>query len=562
MDGTANIAELPVAQAPQIQLSTVLKIPAVRQILSLVGVAASVAMGIAIFMWSQSPDYKQLYSGLEQSDRAAVADALRTSGLDFEIDVASGAIMVRAEDMHNARMQLASQGLPRASAGGMESMNDQSSFGVSQFMESARYQHAQEAELSRTIKSLRSVKDARVHLAMPKQSAFIRDQQRPSASVVLQLYGGQKLEAEQAMSIVNLVAGSIPGMRPSEVTLVDQFGRYLSESDTMTDEVLTAAQFKITAAREAEFKQKIEKMLTPMLGIGNMRSAVTLDLDFTITEQTTESYDPASQVVRSERVTQQQQKGQDAQNGGIPGALANTPPEAGGGAALEDGVPDTTVNTSSDETRNYEVDKTVSRTRAPTGNIRRISVAVLVDEAALFADVAQSDAAEATGDAAEDAVAAEPAVVEPEIDLARVEALVREAIGFDAARGDTVEVQSAPFKAPPELAEIDGPPIWENPMVREIAKQGAGVLLALALAFGIIRPMLKSIVEPPPGSLATLLPGQVQGAQPVTGQLDGPGESGGALTYQEKVTAARNITGHDPARVAQVVRKWIDTDAG
>ncbi|MEL6868230.1 MAG: flagellar basal-body MS-ring/collar protein FliF [Pseudomonadota bacterium] len=557
MEGTTNIAELPAPVAPQIQLSTLVRIPAVKQLMSLIGIAASVAIGVAVVMWSKSPDFTQLYGGLEERDAAAVVDALRTAGIEHDISSATGAIRVRSDQVHEARMQLASQGLPQGGTVGMEAMGDASSFGVSQFMESARYQHAQEAELSRTIKSLRSVQDARVHLAVPKQSAFIRDQQAPSASVLLHLYGGQQLEAAQAASIVNLVAGSIPGMSAADVTLIDQFGRLLSQSDAMTDEALSAAQFKISRALEADYRRRIEQLLTPLLGPGSIRAEVVADLDFTITEQTTERFDPSSQVVRSEQVSEQQRLAEDALNGGVPGALSNTPPEAGGNGALEDGVPDTTVNSSRQATRNYEMDKTVSRTRAPTGNIRRLSVAVLINEAAVLG----AAPAAAGDDAAQDDAAASN-VVAPAIDLERVTALVREAVGFDAARGDTVEVLSAPFVAPPEAAEVEGPAIWERPMVREIAKQATGVILALALAFGIVRPMLKSIVEPPPGSLTTLLPGQTSGAAAVSGQLDAPGESGGALTYQEKVTAARNITGHDPARVAQVVRKWIDTDGG
>ena len=231
-------------------------------------------------------------------------------------------------------MQLAAQGLPQTASGGMETVGESSSFGVSQFMETARYQHALEAELSRTIKSLRAVQEARVHLAIPKQSAFIRDQQRPTASVLLHLYGGQQLEEGQAASIVNLVAGSIPGMTAADVTLIDQFGRLLSTDDDMRD------------------------------------------------EETTEAFDPASQVVRSEQISEEQRRASDALAEGVPGALTNTPPEAGGEGATE-GEAAAAINSSRRATRNFEVDRTISRTRAPSGTIRRLSVAVLIDEAAI-----------------------------------------------------------------------------------------------------------------------------------------------------------------------------------
>ena len=219
----------------------------------------AVAAGVAIVLWSQKPDYRSLYNGLEERDAAAVVGALQAAAIEYEVSP-NGAILVRADQVQNARMQLAQQGLPQ-SRSGIESMGEDSSFGVSQFMETAKYQHALEAELSRTIKSLRAVKDARVHLAIPKQSAFIRDQQKPTASVLLHLYGGQQLEAGQASSIVNLVAGSIAGMMPADVTLIDQFGRLLSVGEAMSDDAMTANQFKMTRALEQDYGQRIEQLL-------------------------------------------------------------------------------------------------------------------------------------------------------------------------------------------------------------------------------------------------------------------------------------------------------------
>ena len=528
--------ELSNALPPQIQLANVLRIPAVRQLSLLVGVAVAVAAGFAVVLWSQTPDYSQLYSGLEERDAAAVVDALRTSGIEYEVNAATGAIMVRADDVHSARMQLASQGLPQTRSVGMDSVGDQSSFGVSQFMETARYQHALESELSRTIKSLRAVQEARVHLAIPKQSAFIRDQQKPTASVLLHLYGGQQLEAGQASSIVNLVAGSIAGMMPADVTLIDQFGRLLSVGEAMSDDAMTANQFKMTRALEQDYGQRIEQLLMPLLGAGSVRAEVVADLDFTIVEETRESFDPQSQVIRSEQVSEEQRKAGEGLDGGVPGALSNTPPEAGGVTNADGTTTASTINSSRRATRNFEMDKTISRTRAPTGTIRRLSVAVLIDETAI-----------ADGEA----------LTEPELE--RITALVREAVGFSAARGDTVEVLSAPFRQLPAAEPVDGPALWEQPAVREIGKQGLGVVLALVLGFGVVRPMLKSIVSPSQGGLNQLLPSADSSAAG-SAQLEAPGGAGSGLSYQEKVAAARNITGHDPARVAQVVRKWIDND--
>ncbi|MEL7310356.1 MAG: flagellar basal-body MS-ring/collar protein FliF [Pseudomonadota bacterium] len=561
MEVTTTTTELAAPEVPQVRLGTVLKIPAVRQFIALLGIAASVAAGVTVFMWSQSPSMTPLYGSLEDRDRAAVVEVLRASGIEHEIDPASGDIRVPADQVHDARMQLAAQGLPQGQAAGMESVGD-SSFGVSQFMETARYQHALEAELSRTIKSLRSVREARVHLAIPRQSAFIRDQQRPSASVLLQLYSGAELESGQAKAIVNLVAGSIPSMDEGDVTLIDQFGRMLSSKPGMEEEALTTNQFRIARNLEQELMRDVEQLLAPIFGQGSIRAKVEVDMDFTVSEQTTESFDPTSQVVRSERLAEEQRRAGDDVAAGTPGAIANTPPQAGGVPAVETGEAVQTVDSSRQELRNFEVDKTISHVRAPVGTIRRLSVAVLIDESALIPPaepVAEGDEAEATND--EDA-ATVAQVVEPEalVDLAEVERLVREAVGFNAARGDTVAVLSAPFKTVPDLPDDGGPAIWEDPVVRELAKQGLGVILALALAFGLVRPMLKTVVEAPPvvsESIQTLLP-EPGGSVGDPAQLEGPT---GGLTYQEKVAAARNITGHDPARVAQVVRKWIENDA-
>lgn len=553
MEATVTTTEIQTAAVPQIQLGNVLQIPAVRQVLLLVGVALAVAAGVAVVIWSQKPEYRSLYSGLEQREAAAVVDALRNAGVEYDI-ADSGAILVPADQLQSARMQLASQGLG-LSQGGMDDMGDSSSFGVSQFMETARYQHALEAELSQTIKSLRAVQEARVHLAIPKESAFIRDRQRPSASVLLQLYGGQQLEAGQAESIVNLVASSIPNMAPADVTLIDQFGTLLSSDGEMEDDAMTANQFKMTREFEADYRRRIEAILIPLLGHGNVRAEVTASLDFTVVEATTEAFDPASQVVRSEQINEQQRQANDALAGGVPGALTNTPPEAGGLAA-DPADAANTLNSSRSATRNFEMDRTISRTRSPSSRIQRLSVAVIVDEGAL----AGPEAPSGTGAAPADGATAEAGAAEP-LSLTEIEALVREAVGYDEARGDSVGVVVAPFRPVPLMEPGEGPAIWEQPIVREIGKQAGGVLLVLVLAFGIVRPMLKSILTPsaPGGGLNTLLPSDADGGGRVAGQLDAPSAPG--LSYQEKVAAARNITGHDPARVAQVVRKWID-DSG
>ena len=285
--------------------------------------------------------------------------------------------------MHDARIQLAAQGLPQSSSAGMQMMQDQSSFGVSQFMESARYQLALESELARTIGSLGAVREARVHLAMPKQSAFIRDNKGASASVLLHLFGGQVLEAGQASAIVHLVASSVPNLTASEVTLIDQHGRLLSSGDDQAAGAQAATQYNHSRRIEENYKQRIEDLLTPLVGHGRVRAEVVADIDFTYTEETRESFDPASAVVRSEQISEDRITGLSLP-GGIPGALSNQPAAVTAGANGEAGSESAASepqNSSRSSTRNYDVDRTIRHTRPQAGAIRRLSVAVLIDGA-------------------------------------------------------------------------------------------------------------------------------------------------------------------------------------
>lgn len=529
----------------QISLGGVLRIPAVRQVMLLVGVAASVAAGFAVVQWSQAPGYTQLYRDLDTADAAQVAEALRAAGIEYKLDTGSGVVLVAESKLHDARLELASQGLPQGAAAGMDLMQEQSSFGVSQFMEGARYQHALEAELARTISHIGAVREARVHLALPKQSAFIRDQKSASASVLLTLSRGRDLEADQAAAIVNLVASSIPNLSPGNVTLIDQQGRLLSAPGSETVDAQAASQFRHSRRLEETYKRRIEELLTPLVGPGRVRAQVVANLDFTVTEETRETYDPANVAVRSEHISEDARRGNDLVAEGIPGALSNQPPETGTDAAVADASTDAirgTLNTSRVSTRNFEVDRTISHVRPQPGTIKRLSVAVLVDGSPVDDD----------GFAAE---ASDPALSAEDVE--RYTALVKEAVGFDATRGDTVVVMNAAFRDMPEFSEVPAPKIWEKPVVRDALKQVLGALLVLALAFGLVRPLLKSLVgTAPAGTAGHPATGRAAiGGVAYAGQqaLAGPG-------YDDKVKAARNIVGHDPARVAQLVRKWASAN--
>ena len=539
-----NVIEGTLMPTNQMNLAGVMRIPAVRQVVLLVGVAAAVAAGFAIVLWSQTPAYTQLYGDLNGPEAADVAEALRAADIEFKVNSSNGSIMVPDARLHDARMQLASQGLPQSAAAGMSMLDEKSSFGDSQFRELARYQHALETELGRTIASLGVVRDARVHLALPKQTTFIRDQKSASASVLLQLAGSAGLESDQASAIVNLVASSVPNLAPKNVTLIDQYGRLLSSGDEQTVDAQATSEFKFARKLEATYRSRIEAILTPLVGAGRVRAQVVADVDFTVAEETRESFDPARTVVRSEQVNEEKRSTSGAIAAGIPGALSNQPPETVAAADAEVSASGEQriepENTSRSSIRNYEVDRTISHVRPSASTIKRLSVAVLVDDRPADADAEQSPLSDA--------------------DVARYTALVKEAVGFNEARGDTVVVINAAFRDVAPVDEVLEPqPFWEKPILRDVLKQVLGAALVLALLFGVVRPMLRGVMASNAGVSAEYL----GGSNLATAGEAGVAQLGGGATalpppkYEEKVAAAKNITGHDPARVAQVVKQWV-----
>ena len=539
---TGTLIESSAVPSSQLNLAGVLRIPAVRQVVSLVGVAGAVAAGFAIVLWSQTPQFTQLYGDMSTAEAAEVADALQSADIDYKL-TGNGSVLVAESELHDARLQLATLGLPQSASAGMDLMQEQSSFGVSQFMESARYQHALEAELGRTIASIGNVREARVHLALPKQTAFIRDNKGASASVLLQLYGGRVLEADQASAIVHLVASSVPNLVTGDVTLIDQHGRLLSSGDEQVAGAQAATQFKFSRRLEENYKQRIEDLLTPLVGAGRVRAEVVADVDFTYTEETRESFDPARTVIRSEQISEDQSSGIGSLVGGVPGALSNQPPEATGAPA--NGVASESQqvepkNSSRSSVRNYEVDRTIRHTRPMSGAIRKLSVAVLIDNTP--AEGAESQASLAN------------------TDVERYTSLVKEAVGFDDARGDSVVVLNEAFLEIAPLEEAPAPALWERPELRDILKQVLGAILVLAIAFGVVRPMLRGVVFG--GAAAGEYLGQAGdfGGGMGSAQLAGGAAAIAGPNYDEKVAAAKNLTGNDPARVAQVVKKWVSTD--
>ncbi|MEM1261507.1 MAG: flagellar basal-body MS-ring/collar protein FliF [Pseudomonadota bacterium] len=547
-----------------LELGNIGRIPAVRQLILLIGVAGAVAAGFAVFLWAQGPDYRPVYQGLDGKDVSEVVASLNAAGIDNRVTDDGAGVMVPNSDLSRARLELAGQGLAGGSFDGMASLEEQSTFGVSQFMESARYQHALEAELARTIGNIRAVQEARVHLAVPRQTSFIRTRDLPSASVMVTLHRGQRLEAGQATSIVNLVAASVPNLTAGAVTVVDQQGNLLSDRSSDKQAGRHNYQFAATRELEALYRQRVIDLLAPVVGSERVRAEVVADLDFTVTEQTRESFDPGQTVVRSEALNESVNTKVGPDGVGIPGALSNQPVETGGainGVQVdENGTP---LNRQTSATRNFEIDKTVSITRQPVGQIRRLSVAVLIDNSPLVPLGGGEGDAEADD---EESVVAEPVVNEE--DIAKLTTLIREAIGYNEARGDSVSVVAAAFLAREPAREIEPLPLWKQPDILALARTVLGILLVAGIAFGIGRPFLRGLL-----ATTVISTSQQAGAgtlEPATGEVLPAGtplpNSANAFpaapeySYDQKIAAARSITNHDPARVAQVLKKWVAND--
>ncbi len=539
-----------------------------RPLLLLVGIAAAVAAGVWIVLWSRGPTYSLLYANLSAQQESQVVQALQAAQIPYRLDAATNGVEVPAQQLDAARLKLAGQGV--AEGDSFAELDKGSGFGVSQFIENVRYQHALEQELARTIASMQQIAAARVNLAEPRQSVFLSDQTAASASVFVQLRAGSVLGPEQVQAIVNLVASSVPNLTPTHVTVVDQNGQLLSGPQGNSRYSLDEQSYDMVRRIEADDQQRIVTLLTPLVGPGLVHADVVVALNTASREEARELYRPHSQIVRSEQISEQTSGAGGP--GGVPGSLSNEPPvpgtlarapmskpaaaapnaaakAAGGktGARAAAGAKPALKTLggvgghvlSSNVTRNYEIDRTLDYSRQPPGQIRRLSVAVLVGYRAVKG---------AGGKITQ--VPLSPA------ELGRVTQLVKNAVGFNAARGDSVSVVNEPL----DLSSVAGgqfvrPSLWQRPLFLTLLKVIVGLIGVLALVLAVLRPLVRSLLT------VTAAPAQLVHAALADGSPQAQKDAVvKELSHDQQLANARAMVGQDPKRVAQLVRGWVGND--
>ncbi len=518
----------------------------------MLAIAAVIALLAGAWMWSQSPDYRVLYTNVSDRDGGAIIGALQQMNVPYKFSEGGGALLVPGNQVHEMRLRLASQGLPKGSLVGFELMENQK-LGSSQFLEQVNYQRALEGELARSIQSLAAVQNARVHLAIAKPSVFVREQPKSSASVLLNLFPGRSLDPAQVSAIVHLVSSSVPDLPVKSVTVVDQAGSLLnSPGNPALNAGLEAGQLKYVQELEQSYTRRIEAILTPITGANNVRAQVTADVDFSHTERAEEIYKPnqgASEpaAIRSQQSSESAAGGPQAP-GGVPGALSNQPPApasapitaapgaAGNVAAAAGAAASPSANSRKESTVNYEVDKTIRHVRQPVGGIKRLSVAVVVN---------YRNETDSAGKLSHKPLAAE--------ELAKINDLVKEAMGYNKERGDTLNVANSPFSAV-EREVVPEVPFWKQPSTLVLAKEvGKHLLIAAALLYlvlGVLRPLLKNLAEARPPAL---LEGPIEGEAPPAGRLGNAG-------YEQNLQMAKQLASKEPKIVASVVKDWVSGD--
>ncbi|HEI8866146.1 TPA: flagellar M-ring protein FliF [Serratia odorifera] len=541
----------------------------------LVAASAAIAIVVALLLWAKSPDYRVLYSNLNDRDGGAIVTQLTQMNIPYRFAENGAALMIPAEKVHETRLRLAQQGLPKGGAVGFELL-DQEKFGISQFSEQINYQRALEGELSRTIESLGPVQNARVHLALPKPSLFVREQKSPSASVTLNLQPGRALDDGQINAIVYMVASSVAGLPPGNVTVVDQAGRLLTQSDGSGRD-LNATQLKYASEVENRYQRRIEAILAPIVGSANVRAQVTAQIDFSTREQTDEQYQPNTTpekaVIRSRQLSLSDQVGGQP-IGGVPGALSNQP-SAAPSAPIETPAADATAkantaannapaarqtsassattdngnrqpqNSRRDETTNYEVDRTIRHTQHKSGAVQRLSVAVVLNTLGSDKD-------------------GKPLPMSKQ-QLAQIESLVREAMGYSSARGDTLNVVNSPFT---EMEMTGGElPFWQTQAFIDQLLNAGRYLLILLVAWLLWRKLVRpQLQQRQAAQQAAIAAASAPTARPAEAGKPSNDELVQHKRSQQRVSAEvqsqriRDLADKDPRVVALVIRQWMSNE--
>ena len=525
------------------------------------GIALLVVAAVAAMVMGRQPDYKVLFSNLSDKDGGAIVAQLSQMNVPYKHADGGGAILIPAERVHDVRLRLATQGLPRGSVTGFELM-ETNRFGMTQFQERLNFQRGREGELTRSIQALSSVQGARVHLALPNQNGFFREQQKPSASVLVSLHPGRILDRAQLAGIVHLVASSVPELAPSAVSVLDDTGKLLSQSpDAAGEDGINAQQLLYVQQIEQQYARRIMEILEPVVGRNNVKAQVSAELDFSRTESTSEQFrpnqTPDSGAIRSQQVLESSGTANKTATG-VPGAVANQPP-APSAAPVNGANPAPTAggqqgageSTSKREsTTNYEVDKTVKVTRGNNWAIKRLSAAVVVNYQAL----------------AEEKGGASPKPLTPE-QIEQMTGLVRETIGFNKERGDSVNLMNTPFLTSETPAAAV--PLWKQPETIELAKTFAwplgAVLFAALVLLGLVRPALKGTAKP--AEAVPVAGGQLsalEADEPDRPALPAPTKKDEVVEVtpeQLRLEEARVLAKANPVAVANILKTWVHGDA-
>ena len=555
MDASATAPVALVPEAPPGLVGRLAALPAPTKMKLGFGVAALAATLVAIAMWASQGDWRVLYSGLPDKEAGAIVAELGTMGVPYRYSDGGGAIKVPADRLYDIKMKLAAKGLPKASVVGNELL-DVNRFGQTDRQERANMQRALEGELVRTILKVEGVDDARVHLALPNQNGFFREQQKPSASVMLTLRPGFTLDRAQSAGIVHLVSSSVPELNPKAVSVVDQRGALLAGAEDDNGKSLNEQQLQYVAQVEKGYLARVNDLLEPIVGRDNLRATVTADIDFTQVESTSEQFRPNQgsepAAVRSQSTSESSTAGSSVPSG-VPGAASNQPPVPAtapiNGASAPLQAANATQNGGAgrrEATTNYEVDKTVQMRRNAVGVIKRLNAAVVVNH---------RSRTDAKGKTTTTPLSQE--------ELDKLTALVQEAVGYSKERGDSVRVVNAPFQAEP-AAKVDELPLWKQPwlldLVRAGAVPGALALVALGLIFGVIRPALKPpVVLDAADKRGKQLDAVIDDEAALPGSpqlpaLESPREN-------HKLETARQLAKENPAAVANIMREWVSGEA-